>query len=80
MVLKKEYHIIMYRRLSMKYIILKVTIEEGDKIITGLAELPYKISYDLINKIQLQAQEQLNQKDDRKYDDIANKKLSEAEK
>lgn len=64
----------------MVKLIFAVTKEDADKIIWGLAELPYKISSALILELNRQATEQLNSKiDDRKYDDIANKKLTEAE-
>lgn len=60
----------------MNNIILNLTIEETDLILNTVAQLPYNQCFQLIAKLQNQANEQVNKKDKRKYDDIANEKLS----
>jgi prephenate dehydrogenase len=62
----------------MKKIIFTLTLEEADKVVNAVAHLPYAQCFELINKLQSQASEQLKD-DTRKYDDIANKKLAEVE-
>lgn len=43
----------------MNELTLMVTTEEGNKIINALALLPYKDSFELINKLQKQASKQI---------------------
>lgn len=44
----------------MNNLTLTVTVEEGNLIKAGLMELPYKVSFALINKIDEQARNQFN--------------------
>lgn len=44
----------------MNNLTLTVTVEEGNLIKASLMELPYKVSYALINKLDEQARMQMN--------------------
>lgn len=48
----------------MEFKIENLSQDEINLILLSLAELPYKISFELINKIQLQAENQLNEGSD----------------
>ncbi len=43
----------------MNNLTLTVTVEEGNLIKAGLMELPYKVSFALINKLDEQARQQM---------------------
>lgn len=43
----------------MKELILKVTVDEANQILEALGEMPFKLTFKLIGKIQQQAAEQL---------------------
>lgn len=45
----------------MKEINLKITLDEANLLLEALGELPFKKVFNLVNKIQTQASEQLNE-------------------
>lgn len=47
----------------MKEIVLKLTVQEVDQVLNTVAQLPYSQCFSLIDKLQKQANEQLNKKD-----------------
>lgn len=47
----------------MEFKIENLTKDEINLILMGLSELPYKISFELINKIQVQGQKQLQEQE-----------------
>ena len=46
----------------MEFKIENLTQDELNLILVSLSELPYKVSFELINKIQLQGEKQLKEK------------------
>lgn len=56
----------------MEFKLEQLTLEEVNIILDTLSELPYKVSFNLISKIQHQANKQLSESKNNKMEEIEN--------